>query len=73
MMLNIFRFDGPLPRRVASVTVPDLPVNQDLFARQHGGDFCEPDVESAVELLERLQTYTREKINERQHNPQPQG
>jgi hypothetical protein len=59
MMLNIFRFDGQCAP-LASVAVAGLPADQDLFARQHGGDFCEPDVEPAGDLLERLQTYTRE-------------
>jgi hypothetical protein len=60
MILNIFSLDGHLPWRVASVAVADLPADQDMFARQHGGDFCEPDVEPAGTLLERIQTYTRE-------------
>lgn len=58
MMLNIFRFDGQ-SAPLTSVPVANLPADQDLFARQHGGDFCEPDVESAVDLLERLQAHTK--------------
>jgi hypothetical protein len=59
MILNVFSLDGQGPR-VASVAVADLPADQDMFARQHGGDFCEPDVEPAGDLLERIRTYTRE-------------
>jgi hypothetical protein len=63
MLLNIFRFSDHASRSamhielVCSVGVTNIPPNQDLFARQYGGDFCELETDPEDDLLVHLKAY----------------
>lgn len=63
MILNVFRYTEQCSRSafniafVTSVEVTVFPANQDLFAREHGGDFCELETDPEDDLLERIAAY----------------